>query len=128
MIRFLFRRPRFPIICKSQDVLIAARTPKQLDDQIRSIALPMEKQIPIIDGAAEGWVLHTDLLTVSPITSKKHWSKKEVIEIFNQSQTAKQAGLEYPLKSLSSKRFERILGEIVKLILNANKPLQGIDK
>jgi hypothetical protein len=128
MIRFLFRRPRFPIICDAQDILIAAETPKQLYNQIRSIELPSGEQIPVIDVTAEGWVLHTDLMVVSPLTFKKRWTKKEVIELFNKSKTAKQADLEYPLKSLSSRRFDRILGEVVKLILSANKPLQRTHK
>jgi len=128
MIRFLFRRPRFPIICDVQDILIAAETPKQLYDQIRSIELPAGEQIPVIDVTAEGWVLHTDLMVVSPLTLKKRWTKKEVIQLFNKSKTAKQAGLEYPLKSLSSKRFDWILGDVVRLPLNANKQLQRARK
>jgi hypothetical protein len=65
-------------------------------------------------------------MIVSPLTLKKRWTKKEVIEVFNKSQTAKQAGLEYPLRSLSSKRFHRIAGEIVNLALSANKRLHRI--
>jgi hypothetical protein len=129
MIRFLFRRPKFPVIFDAQGVLIGAETPKQLDDQIRSIDLPQGEQLPVIDATGEGWVLHTDFMTVSPLTFKKHWTKKEVIEVFNKSETAKQAGLEYPVRSISSKRFDQIAGEIVKLALIANKQLcRGADK
>jgi len=60
-------------------------------------------------------------MTVSPLTFKKRWTKKEVIGIFNGSKTAKRAGMEYPLSSLSSKRFDRIFGDIVKLVQDANK-------
>jgi len=128
MIRFLFRHPRFPVICDAQDVVIAAETPKQLYDQICSNELPLGEQIPVIDVTSEGWVLHTELMVVSPLTLKKRWTKKEVIEVFNKSKTAKEAGLKYPLKSLSSKRFDWIAREIVKLILSANKPLQRTHK
>ena len=128
MIRFLFRRPKFPIICDAQDVLIAAESPKQLYDQICSNELIRGEQIPVIDVSAEGWVLHTDLMVISPLTLKKRWTKKEVVEVFNKSKTAKEAGLEYSLKSLSAKRFDRIAREIVKLALSANKPLQRTRK
>jgi len=92
-----------------------------LSDQLASIELPAVEQMPFIDAAAEGWVLDVDHMVVSPLTFKKSWTKKEVIEVFNGSRTAKQAGLEYPTTSLSSKRFDRIVREIVTLILSANR-------
>ena len=124
MIQFLFRRPRFPVICDAQGVFIGAKTPRQLSEQLASIEVTPGEQIPLIDASAEGWELDTDHMIVSPFTFKKSWTKKEVIEMFNKSKTASQAGLEYPARSLSSKKFDRIIGEIVKLILIANKPLQ----
>jgi hypothetical protein len=83
--------------------------------------LPMGEQIPLIDATAEGWVVDIEHMIVSPLTFKKHWTKKEVIELFNKSKTARQAGVEYPATSLSSKRFDRILGEIVKQIRYADR-------
>lgn len=126
MIQFLFRRPKFPVICDAQGVLVGAGTPKQLSEQLASIELTAGEQIPFIDATAEGWVLDVDHMIVSPLTFKKSWTKKEVIELFNGSKTARQAGLEYPTTSLSSKRFDRIVREIVKLILSANKSLNRI--
>jgi hypothetical protein len=126
MIQFFFRRPKFPITADAKGVLIGAETPKQLSDQLHLIDLPPGEEIPLIDAAAEGWVLNLEHMIVSPITFKKSWTKKEVIELFNKSKTAKQAGFEYSARSLSSKRFDRIIGEIVKLILSANKSLKRI--
>lgn len=126
MVQFLFRRPKFPVICDAKGVLIGAETPKQLSDQFRQIELSPEEQIPLIDAAAEGCVLNINPMIVSPLTFKKSWTKKEVIEVFNESKTAGQAGLEYPTSSLSYKRFDRIVREIVKLILSANKSLNRI--
>ena len=126
MIQFLFRRPKFPVICDVQGVLLGAETPKQLSDQLASIELTAGEQMPFIDAAAEGWVLDVDHMVVSPLTFKKSWTKKEVIEVFNRSKTARQAGYEYPTTSLSSKRFDRIVRDIVKLILSANKLLNRI--
>ena len=123
MIRFFFRRPKFPVICDVKGVLVGAETARKLYDQLNSIELSAGEQIPLIDATAEGWVVDIEHMIVSPLTFKKHWTKKEVIELFNKSETAREAGLEYPLSSLSSKRFDRILGEIVSLILNANKAM-----
>jgi len=121
MIRFFFRRPKFPVICDVQGVLVGAETSRKLYEQLNSMELPMGEQIPLIDATAEGWVVIIDHMIVSPLTFKKHWTKKEVIELFNKSKTARQAGVEYPATSLSSKRFERILGEIIKQIRNADR-------
>jgi hypothetical protein len=124
MIRFLFRRPKFPVICDAHGVLIGAQTPKQLSDQLASIELTPGKQLPLVDSTAEGWVLDVDHMIVSPLAYKKSWTKKEVVEVFNGSKTARQAGLEYSARSLSSKRFDRIMREIVELTSIANKPLK----
>jgi hypothetical protein len=50
------------------------------------------------------------------------------LELFNGSKTAREAGLEYPVRSLSSRRFDRIMGEIVKLILIAKKIQRTVKK
>jgi hypothetical protein len=102
-------------------VFVGAETARKLYDQLNSMELSTGEQIPLIDATAEGWVLDIDHMIVSPLTFKKHWTKKEVIELFNKSKTARQAGVEYPATSLSSKRFDRILREIVKQIRNANR-------
>lgn len=124
MIRFFFRSPKFPVICDVQGVLIGAKTPGKLSEEVGSIDLPQGEYLPFVDAAAEGWVLDTDHKIVSPLTFKKHWTKKEVIELFNKSRTARQGGLEYPVRSLYSKRFDQIVGEIVELILSANKSVE----
>lgn len=123
MIQFFYRRPKFPVICDVQGLLVGARTPKELSKVIGAISLPPGEHLPFIDAAAEGWALVVDHMTVSPLTFKKHWTKREIIAVFNNSKTARGASLEYPLNSLSSKRFDRILREIVILILNANNPI-----
>jgi len=124
VLRFFYRKPKFPVLCDVQGVLIGARTPSKLSEAIASIKLPAGEYLPFIDASAEGWALVVDLMTVSPLTFKKRWTKKEVIAVFNGSQTARRAGLEYPLSSLSSKRFDRILGDIVELVQDANKSVE----
>ena len=75
------------MICDAQGVLLGAETPKQLSDQLASIQLNAGEQIPFIDATAEGWVLDVDHMIVSPLSIKKFWTKKEVIEVFNGSKS-----------------------------------------
>jgi len=121
MIRCLFRKPRFPVICDVQGVLIGAKTPGQFVIQASGVALPPGEQLPLVDAGGEGWVLHTDEMVVSPFTFKKRWTKKEIIAMFNSSDTARQLGKQYSTKSLSCKRLDRVVAEIVALIASANQ-------
>lgn len=53
---------------------------------------------------------------ISPGFVSKKWTKKKIIELFNSSSNAKRLNLEYPLKSLSSKRLERIIIELCEIL------------
>lgn len=121
MIRCLFREPKFPVICDVQGVLTGARTPGQFVEQVSGMALPAGEQLPLVDACGEGWVLHTDHMIISPFTFKRRWTKKEIIAMFNNSDAARRLGERYSTKSLSSKRLDRIVAEIVALIARANQ-------
>lgn len=124
MIRYFFRSPVFPVICDVGEMLVGAHSPGQLEAQLASLDLPAESQLPLVDARAEGWVFVTTHQVVSPLTLKKRWTKKEVIAMFNASTTARKLGRQYSERSLSAKRFDRIMGEIVGLITAANNDLQ----
>jgi hypothetical protein len=63
-------------------------------------------------------------MVISPIVFKKRWTKKEIIQTFNTSDAARKAGMEYPAKSLSSKRVGRIVAEVAEAICTANKRIR----
>ncbi len=125
MIKYLFRAPKFPVICDTPEILIGAENHDELEEQIKSLRNFSEEQFSLIDSSNEGWVLYTDLMVVSPLAFEKVWTKKKVIDLFNKSQAAKKLEYEYPMKSISSKRFDRIFNEIVLLIKKANDSIQN---
>jgi hypothetical protein len=116
MIKYLFRGPVFPIILEINGTIIGANNYEQLDNGLSSLDLPEGGYIPFVDSSGEGWALSVDQMVLSPLTVKKRWTKKEVIQLFNNSNTAKQENKKYSSKSLSSKRFDRIISELVELI------------
>lgn len=124
MIRYLFRSPVFPVVCDVGRVLVGADPPAQLEDHLALLDLPAESQLPLVDADAEGWVFDTTHQVVSPLAFKKRWTKKEVIAMFNTSTAARKLGKQYSEKSLSAKRFDRIMGEIVALIAAADNDLR----
>ncbi len=112
----MFRKPVFPVILEVNGIIIGAKTSKQLEDDLSEIRLPAGGHLPFIDSSGEGWSFTVDHMTISPITFKKKWTKKEVIALFNNSETAKMKNKEYSTKSISAKRFDRIVSELVDLI------------
>jgi len=125
MIKCLFRQPRFPLICDVHGVLIGAETPEQFEAQVAALELPAGELLPLVDAAGEGWVFHTDEMVVSPLTLKKRWTKKEIISMYNRSETARRLGTEYSTRSLSSKRLDRIVAEVAALIASAHPPIDA---
>ena len=128
MIRYLFRLPKFPVICNFDGVLIGAESSDSLESQIDALDISLGKSYPLADASGEGWTLVTEYMVVSPLVTKKRWTKREIILMFNTSENAQQSGMTYSDKSLSSKRLDRIVDEIVELISSANKRMQLTDR
>ncbi len=115
---YFFRKPSFPIICNVDGDLIVARSPKSFQNALDEYALEDGRVYDIVARSSESWGLHSDQMIVSPVTFKKRWTKREVIDLFNDS---RQMTTEYSTKSLSSKRFEKIFNDVVDLIVKARK-------
>lgn len=128
MIRYLFRLPKFPVICNFEGILIGAKSSNSLESQIDALDISYGKNYPLADASGEGWTLATEYMVVSPLVAKKRWTKREIVLMFNTSENAQQSGMTYSDKSLSSKRLDRIVDEIVELILCANKRMQQADR
>ena len=96
MIRYFLSRPLFPVICDLDNMLIAAKSHRKLDAE----------------------------LVVSPLTLKHRWTKKEIVRMFNDSTNARLSNMRYPERSLGNKRLDRIVAEIVEVILIAEKRIR----
>jgi len=121
MIQYLFRRPVFPIICDLDGALIAARSHRGFVPQVGQADVQPGKHYTVIDATGEGWSLVSDCMVVSPLTFRKRWTKKRIIELFNNSDTAAKAGMAYSTRSLSSKRLARVVADITALVCSANR-------
>ena len=104
--------------------LIAARSGEELEAEIERADLKPEESYPVIDAKAERWTFLVEYMVVSPLCFKKRPTKKEIIEMFNTSNTARKAGMEYPMRSLSSKRLDRVIAEVAEAIRIANKRIR----
>jgi hypothetical protein len=126
-IRYVFRRPRFPIVCAVADELISAGSPAALQRQIERFELESDAVLDIVDATGEGWAFHADLMVVSPFALKKRWQKLAVIRLYNESQNARRIGGGiYPETALSGKSLARIIADVAALaaLAKPNMPLQ----
>lgn len=115
-ITYVFRRPKFPLICDLDGELIAATSTAAFQSRIARFELPSGKHFCLVDVTGEGWALHTEWMAVSPLTIKKRWTKFEIIRLFNQSANARRMGEAYPETRLSSRSVSRVVTDIAALI------------
>ena len=118
---YVFRRPRFPIICNIDGELVAGSTAQHFERRMGKVTLPSGRVFKIVDATGEGWVLHTDLSAISPLTLDKQWTKSRVIDMFNTSLNAQRAALRYPPRSLANRRLEAVIRDVVELLRQADQ-------
>jgi hypothetical protein len=114
-ITYLFRRPKFPLICDLDGELMAATSAAAFQRRIARFELPSGRRFDLVDGTGEGWALYSEWMAVSPLTIKKRWTKLEIIRLFNQSANARRTGEAYPETRLSSRSVLRVVTEIAAL-------------
>ena len=116
-VTFVFRSPVYPAIVISRDELIAAFGPKSLVIFLLSAPPPVAgKNVIMIDSTGEEFWYIKDLHAVTPGFFPPRWTKKRIIELYNESTNARNMNQSYPMRSLSSKKLSRIITEICQLI------------
>ena len=119
-IRFniLFRKPKYPVIVISSDDLNSAYDIDQLAAHcILSEPFDNEIFVKVIDSTGEEFWYSPEHFTLSPGMAFKRWTKKRIIELYNNSPNAKDNKNSYPIKSLSNKKLSLIISDICELLL-----------
>lgn len=120
-LKYVFRRPRFPIICQVGAELGAGNTLQEFERRLKKVDLTAGDSFSIVDARGEGWALHPDLSAISPLTIDKTWTKARVIEMFNRSGNAQRAGLQYPQRSLANRRLDAVIRDVAELLNHAER-------
>ena len=81
-------------------------------------ALPLKgsTMVSVADVTGEEFGYMPDKTALMPGIGRKKWTKKQLIDLFNNSETAREGNIQYPLKSLSNKRLDVIFNEICGLL------------
>ncbi len=112
---YLFRKPKFPIICSVDDFFITAKSEAEFQRKIAKVELTPDARYNMVDSTGEGWEFYTNKMYVIPAVRRK-WSKKRIIQAYNDSKNCRSVGITYSDKSLSSKPFGKIHSDIIELI------------
>ena len=113
----ILREPKYPVIVVSDNRLYSAFNIKQLAKScISSVPIENNSYIQVIDSTGSEFWYSPENYVLSPGFSFKKWTKKRIIEAFNNSANAKDSLQEYSMKSLSSKRLEKIIRDICEML------------
>lgn len=123
MFRVLFRRPHYPVIIISADRLRVAYDLLALGRAcLRSTPLEGKTQVSIIDASASEFEYNPETLSVIPsFYIMKPWSKKRMVDLYNQSVNAQELGGYYSDRSLNNKPVSRVTADLCDLIKRSNR-------
>lgn len=120
--RILLRGPKYPAIVIDDFDILPAFNIKELSTACYlSASLDNSEKISVVDCTGEEFLYLPDETALLPTISRKKWTKKKFIDLFNNSETAKDENLQYSPKSLSNKRLADIVNEICKLLGHNNR-------
>jgi hypothetical protein len=115
--KVLLRSPKYPVIVITDDGLASAYNIQQLGTLcVFSEPFDDDDDIKVIDSKGEEFLYFPERTSLFPGIINSKWTKKRIIELYNNSTHATESSEEYPLKSLSSKRLSRIIGDICELL------------
>ena len=115
--RVLLRGPKYPAIVIDADDILPVYNLKELGTACYfSIPAKGSAIVSVVDVTGEEFMYMPDKTALMPGISRKKWTKKRIIDLFNNCETAKEGNMRYPSKSLSNKRLDVIISEICDLL------------
>ena len=115
-VQFLFRKPKYPVIVDIDGVVVCGRLAITLAKRLPKLINLQEKSYNAIDSNGEGWSFYSDKWVLSPLCTRKRWTKLEIIRLYNNRKNKTSNHDTYSEKSLSSKRLDRVLIDIFELL------------
>ncbi len=113
---YLFRKPRYPVICDINGFLICGYGGNELFNNLKGRLTSAENEYDLFDVSGVRWKVYEKGLIISPFVYKRRWTKINLIELFNSSENSKLISQKYSTKSLSSKKLQKIFMDIMRLI------------
>jgi hypothetical protein len=113
--RYWPRKPRFPIIVDTGRDLVGALSGAECAKRIAQLGpFDTDESMPVVDATAEEFGFYPKMMVISPLVTKKRWTKTEVIALYN-ARKKPDAPESRPV-SLSNRGFDRVVHELVQLL------------
>jgi hypothetical protein len=112
--KFVFRAPKFPVLCDADSRLLVARGKVQLASEVARLDLPRGERREIVDATGEGFCLYPELLIVAPSMMHRRWTKLQIITLYNRLRPA--GAPELRTTSLGNRKLAQVVGEVVELL------------
>jgi hypothetical protein len=127
-ISYMFRRPRFPLICEIDGCLIGAQSAAGFRRGLARFDLSRHREFGLIDANGERWMLLPNEMemVLAPVFATRRLRKIEIIRLFNASRSAKEAGLRYPESRIPNTRLDAIVKDLAALLPRSWAPREQI--
>lgn len=114
MIQYIFCKPKYPVLIETDGRVTGARSGEKIGRLCKQSSFAAKESYIVVDSSGEGWSFFPAHEVISPLTTYKRWSKAKIIELFNASLVKTGIQAQYEPGSLSNKRLEKIVREIVE--------------
>jgi len=110
----MWRKPKYPLIVISKDHLMSAFDIDELAwCCVNAELTDGETKIKAIDSDGQEFWYYPDKYVIFPASMSRRWSKKSMIDLYNNTESNK---TKYSEKSLSAKKVYRIVLDICNLL------------
>ena len=115
--RSLLRSPYYPVIVIAEDEIWPAFDIEDLGTIcVISEPAPGSNKIKVIDSRGEEFWYLPEQVVLAPGFARKKWTKRSIIELFNNCAIAKEKNINYSPKSLSNKKLAAIVADICEIL------------
>ena len=106
------------MIVISSDYLEAAYDIDRLGSHcMLSEAFDNDSFVKVVDSTGDEFWYSPEHFCLSPGMAFKKWTKKRIIDLYNNSSNVEENNKSYSVKSFSNKRLSRIISDICELLL-----------
>ena len=117
LFRVLLRCPEYPVIILSADRLRTATDLQSLAMAcVQSTPHDGKSHVTAVDATGSEFWYSQESYVISPGFIFKKWTKKRLIDLYNQSVNARDTGVMYSDRSLGNKPFVRVFTDLCSLI------------
>lgn len=115
-IQYLFRKPAYPVIAEFDSKVIAGLSESMLLKEMKKIGAFKKSSYEVIDSNGKVWIFDIHELTLYPFSFKNNRTKKDLINLVNSRTNKPENESPYSVKSISSKRYETVFNDLVKIL------------